>query len=80
MKNTKKNQILEPQELNLNKNDMLRVYDYAMEILTNYFEKNINPRLKNSSFDCELAQDKKCQKEILAYFEDFREVINYLKK
>jgi len=66
--------------LDLNKNDVLQVYDFAMNELYNYFEKNLNPRLKNSSFECELEEDKKKQSEILSYLDDFREVIENINK
>ena len=59
---------------------MLQVYDFAINELYTYFEKNLNPRLKNSSFECELEEDKKRQSEILSYLDNFREVIENIKK
>ena len=74
-----KKELYKNQMLDLNKNDLLQVYDYFSNEVYRYFEKNLNPRLR-SSFDCELEEDKKRQSEILSYLDSFREVIENIKK
>ena len=75
-----KKELYKNQMLDLNKNDLLQVYDYFSNEVYRYFEKNLNPRLKNSSFECQLEEDKKRQSEILSYLDNFREVIENIKK
>ena len=70
-----KKELYKNQMLDLNKNDLLQVYDYFSNELYIYFEKNLTPRLKNSSFECQLEEDKKKQSEFLSYLDNFREVI-----
>ena len=50
-------------KIKISNSEIIQVLDFATNELYKYFEKNINPRLKNSSFECQLKEDKKSQSE-----------------
>tara|TARA_Y100001972_G_C7511942_1_gene258630 strand:- start:427 stop:663 length:237 start_codon:yes stop_codon:yes gene_type:complete len=74
-----KKELYKNQMLDLEKNDLLKVYDYFSNELYTYFENKLIPQLKKESLDWEqdrvVAMAIKKQSEFLSYLDDFREVI-----
>ena len=59
-------------KIKISNSEIIQVLDFATNELYKYFEKDINPRLKNSSFECQLKGDKKRQSDLLAWFDEIR--------
>lgn len=59
----------------MSNNEIIQILDYTMNELYLYFEKDLNPRLKHSSFEDDLKRDKKKQSDLLLWFDGVRESI-----
>jgi|TARA_R110000824_G_scaffold3903_5_gene18681 hypothetical protein len=77
MKN-KKTELFKNQMLNLNKQDLLTVFDYFANDLYTYFENDLIKKKRDSVYsekDANVCLTEEKQKLYLSYIDDFREVI-----